>query len=1158
MGVLKLLGAARDPEVQEGGSAASVSPPPTFTPLLWWLTFTLWVHSLIEDFFEQVGRFAARRPYTLMGGTIFLGAVFTSGTITSWKERADFELWVPKGSEALKTRNRYDNLYQYTKGVDTGRFTILVRKEGGGSLLEDPGTLKEAMAMYAAVNTFTMERNNGDRVGLVDMCYRPWKVYPDLCMINTGLMAWKDESLALNCINLDTAADCTYGLDAKLVDADFSRGGSAALLARVNNVDKGYSDFFGGAMGPLDLTSNWGSITWETEGDRSLATDVDGLVMNWVVDRSRFENEDELVEFAQAFEAMMAKGSVKTTAADGTATVTSFGAGFDYTYMAPDSIDREFFAASLDSGDELGIGTVLMVLFATLTLGRYHLIEGRKAVAVCGIIDTWIATGSAFGVCMWMNYPYTPFSQIVPFLALGLGVDDAFIIVAALERTDKSLPLEDRFGEALRKAGASITLTSITDFIAFSVGSVNPISAMQFFCFHMAWAIFFDLFFQCTFFVAALVIDERRILARRVDCCCCFPPRVENSRAAAAAPSDDVEMPTPAEATPPPLLLPSSPDRAAQLNQTQQPYVLTTKAKTATATATEAGEASGDSAAGSFDPGNDRDCPTYYSPVTWFVEGVVVPLLGKTWFAIAAVALGVVFFGFGVNGMVSIKVDFTFKDVLLPDSFALNFLNNYFANFATDNLRFTVVVDTSEDGLLPPSQGFDYQRYHASTMDGLFTSLATLKFVEDSLSTSNSPSDWLSMYEDWLSCTPCCTRQCSVCTAATAAAGQLSSSCSSCNASACSPSIGYTAGASFSVEAFHTYLPEALTDVAYGGSLRNHLAYDESCSAQLDLLIADSDRTAAGVSAFAAACRPIAANWEVAYATSSSTNGWQHVSQERKAEELVKIRDKVGRRNEENWEDDRVDSRSVEIFANDGEWLQLDLYILLRELVIRSVFLVALCVMIVGGVMLIHPTLAGFMFVALTLICVDTMGGMYYWDVPLNPPSYMCIVISVGLSVDYCSHITYTFLLQPDGPRSIRAAESLREIGPSVIKGGFTTWLGLCMAFTVKLRMFHYFIKPLTLGVFFGLYHGIVLIPLACYYFGPTSVANMTKKTQGGAEDVVVADALAAEVEPEKELNEEGEGNENNEDPNLSCFSARVSPDTLSPDEGAKSDCTIQ
>ena len=49
------------------------------------------------------------------------------------------------------------------------------------------------------------------------------------------------------------------------------------------------------------------------------------------------------------------------------------------------------------------------------------------------------------------------------------------------------------------------------------------------------------------------------------------------------------------------------------------------------------------------------------------------------------------------------------------------------------------------------------------------------------------------------------------------------------------------------------------------------------------------------------------------------------------------------------------------MFAVDDDWINLDLYILLRELVVKSIFLVALCVIIVGGIMLIHPTLAFFM-----------------------------------------------------------------------------------------------------------------------------------------------------------------------------------------------------
>ena len=49
-----------------------------------------------------------------------------------------------------------------------------------------------------------------------------------------------------------------------------------------------------------------------------------------------------------------------------------------------------------------------------------------------------------------------------------------------------------------------------------------------------------------------------------------------------------------------------------------------------------------------------------------------------------------------------------------------------------------------------------------------------------------------------------------------------------------------------------------------------------------------------------------------------------------------------------------------------------------------------------------------FIAAALTCICVDTLGFMHYWAVPLNPPSYMCVVITIGLSVDYCAHVSYT------------------------------------------------------------------------------------------------------------------------------------------------------
>ena len=207
-----------------------------------WLTFTLKVHSMIESFFEQVGRFAARHPYGLMVGCLVMGAVFISGNITHGRSRADFELWVPKGSEALQTRNRYERLFQFTDEVDTGNFVVLVTKKGGGSLLDDTTALKEAMALYGAVTDFTVSRKSGngvggrERIGLLDTCYRPWAVYPDLCLASSGLMAWKDAAAALDCLDLDTAPACTYALDPSLIDADFdvSSANRQQLATRLN------------------------------------------------------------------------------------------------------------------------------------------------------------------------------------------------------------------------------------------------------------------------------------------------------------------------------------------------------------------------------------------------------------------------------------------------------------------------------------------------------------------------------------------------------------------------------------------------------------------------------------------------------------------------------------------------------------------------------------------------------------------------------------------------------------------------------------------------------------------------------------------------------------------------------------------------------------
>ena len=51
---------------------------------------------------------------------------------------------------------------------------------------------------------------------------------------------------------------------------------------------------------------------------------------------------------------------------------------------------------------------------------------------------------------------------MIPFLILGIGVDNLFVIVTAVEQTDHSNDIESRMREAMGHAGASISITSLT------------------------------------------------------------------------------------------------------------------------------------------------------------------------------------------------------------------------------------------------------------------------------------------------------------------------------------------------------------------------------------------------------------------------------------------------------------------------------------------------------------------------------------------------------------------------------------------------------------------------------------------------------------------------------------------------------------------------
>ena len=119
---------------------------------------------------------------------------------------------------------------------------------------------------------------------------------------------------------------------------------------------------------------------------------------------------------------------------------------------------------------------------------------------------------------------------LVPYIILGIGIDDVIIIYDSFERQK----IHDRntendmatiLGKSLKHSGLSITLTSFCSFIAFFIGGLsNSIKGnqIQAFCIYASYSFLALYIIQFFIFVPLMILDEKRFQSKRNCCCCCY------------------------------------------------------------------------------------------------------------------------------------------------------------------------------------------------------------------------------------------------------------------------------------------------------------------------------------------------------------------------------------------------------------------------------------------------------------------------------------------------------------------------------------------------------------------------------------------------------------------------------------------------------------
>ncbi|KAI0238225.1 Patched domain-containing protein 3, partial [Lamellibrachia satsuma] len=166
------------------------------------------------------------------------------------------------------------------------------------------------------------------------------------------------------------------------------------------------------------------------------------------------------------------------------------------------------------------------ILFTILTIFSIVLcmsadwVRSKPWLATVGVLSAGLALVSGFGLVLHAGIPFIDIVASSPFLILGIGVDDMFVMLAAWRQTDFRLPVEERMGKAFSEAALSITITSLTDALSIGIGTITKFRSVRIFCTYTVIAVLFDYIYQITFFASCMVLTGRREASNRHSATC--------------------------------------------------------------------------------------------------------------------------------------------------------------------------------------------------------------------------------------------------------------------------------------------------------------------------------------------------------------------------------------------------------------------------------------------------------------------------------------------------------------------------------------------------------------------------------------------------------------------------------------------------------------
>ena len=360
----------------------------------------------------------------------------------------------------------------------------------------------------------------------------------------------------------------------------------------------------------------------------------------------------------------------------------------------------------------VALGYILMLIYAGVSLVNWaNPVRSQSGLGIAGVLLVAITVAAGLGFCALIGIAFNASTtQIVPFLALGLGVDNMFLLTHTYAQSwdQQYRRHDDHTGEVLKRSGVSILLSSVSNACAFFAAAIIPIPALRAFSLQAGILVLFNLATLLLVFPAIVSLDMKRRVANRVDLLCCLAGS-EPTKPAVVQPLVPVESKKMAAPGTPTLAKKVVNVEAAETDPAMDPLLLQVSNPTV-------------------------ECQTW--TLSKFARHSYGRLLLKTPVKVLGMVAFIVLLAASVWGMSKVKNGLNLTDIVPHQTSEYGFLAAHDKYFGFYNM-FAVTQGNFE---YPNNQRLLYE-YHDA-----FTRVSTIIKNDD----GGLPEFWLSLFRDWL------------------------------------------------------------------------------------------------------------------------------------------------------------------------------------------------------------------------------------------------------------------------------------------------------------------------------------------------------------------------------------------------------------------------